>query len=104
MAFPQDGLTYGTLISLSNVCVRAITRQHGDAQRSPSPLVTSTPSKPAETPSPTPAAAGTTRSREASSSSERATMLMDRKRLTLVMEQALMVLLGQSLLFFSDPR
>eukprot|EP00095_Tigriopus_kingsejongensis_P005661 maker-scaffold209_size256900-snap-gene-1.27 protein:Tk05661 transcript:maker-scaffold209_size256900-snap-gene-1.27-mRNA-1 annotation:"nucleoporin nup188 homolog" len=69
----NDGLTYGTLISISSICIRNITK--GD--RSPSPG--SSPGKGAES-------------------------HLDKKRLILVLEQSMTVMVSQALLFISDPR
>ena len=76
-AFEQDEstcLSYGTVISVSNFCIRAMT--HGD--RSPSPA--------------------------RSSSAGSAAMQMDRKRLVLVLEQSLTLLISQALLSFAHDK
>ena len=83
--FEQEevGLTYGTLVSVASVCIRAITR--GDRSPSPSPTKTGSASAPPLR------SAGSTAG-------------MDRKRLILVLEQSLHVMLAQALLCLADAR
>ncbi|TRY70692.1 hypothetical protein TCAL_16356 [Tigriopus californicus] len=70
----NDGLTFGTLISISNLCIRNITR----VDRSPSP------------------------SRGSPSSTGESQL--DRKRVIIILEQSMSVMVSQALLFLSDPR
>lgn len=83
LSFLQDGLTYGTLISLSNLCIRAVTR--GDRSPSPAPKSLAVGNSPKPSP-------------------QQQQPSMDKKRLVLALEQCLYVMLSQSLLFFADPR
>lgn len=70
----NDGLTYGTLISISNLCIRSITK----VDRSLSPSQGS-PSNSGES-------------------------QLDRKRVIIILEQSMSVMVSQALLFLSDPR
>ena len=72
----SHGLSYGTVISVSNFCIRTMT--HGD--RSPSP-----------------ARSGPTSDRNSS-------LQMDRKRLLMVLEQSLTLMLAQALLCLSHDK
>merc|ERR1719305_1253387 len=77
-AFEQDdGITYGTLISMANVAVRALTR--GD--RSPSPA-------------PSRATAASSAGSDCGAASTTAAS-MDRRRLTMVLEQSITLILEQ---------
>lgn len=81
--FEQDesqGLSYGTVISICNLCIRIVTK----TDRSPSPGRSSTTTL-------------------ASLTQEKSTT-MDRKRLILVLEQSLTVLIAQAFLCLSDER
>ncbi len=93
----DDGLTYGTLISVANVATRALTRGSLDRDRSPSPAAAAAARASASSP-----AAGT--SAASASFSYNSASAMDRRRLALVLEQSLTVLLSQALLCLSDPR
>lgn len=94
-SFDQDddvGLTYGTIISVSNLCIRNLTKT-GSADRSPSPA--KSPVQPAATATPTTPGGG--------NDNDSAALTMDRRRLVLVLEQSLYVLLAQSLLILNQP-
>ena len=85
-AFEQDesqGLSYGTIISISNCSIRAMT--HSD--RSPSPARS--------------AATGATGSNSDRSGSN-STLQMDRKRLLMVLEQGLTLMLSQAMFCLQD--
>ena len=79
----QDGdqLSYGTLISLANLCVRSVCRD-------------------ARSPSPGRAASSPVRGR----STQGPLDTPERRKLTMVMEKSLTVLLSQSLLCLADPQ
>ena len=74
----SHGLSYGTVISVSNFCIRTMT--HGD--RSPSP-----------------ARSGPTSDRNSGN-----LLQMDRKRLLMVLEQSLTLMLAQALLCLSHDK
>merc|ERR1712039_268228 len=82
----DDGVTYGTLISMANVAVRALTR--GD--RSPSPA-------------PSRATVASSAGSDCGAAITTAAS-MDRRRLTMVLEQSITLILEQALLSLTDPR
>ena len=77
-----DIVSYGTLIALANLCVRSISRD----TRSPSPGRAASASSPRPAQAPTPLDTP------------------ERKKLTMVMEKSLTILLSQSLLCLADPQ
>ena len=78
----NQGLSYGTIISICNFCIRAMT--HGD--RSPSPARTISGGLPVSGVSPT----------------DRTGNQLDRKRLLMVLEQSLTLVLSQALLCLNN--
>ena len=119
-SFEQEGgLSYGTLISLANFCIRTLSKIGGGGaggsgtlseggNRTPSPI---TPSKsPAagtagfSSSSPTPGSTSSRLAPPASSSLIPASSGLERKRLVLVLERSMTLMLAQSMLFFTDPR
>ena len=82
----QDGVTYGTLISMANVAARALTR--GD--RSPSPA-------------PSRATVASSAGSDCGAAITTAAS-MDRRRLAMVLEQSITLILEQASLSLTDPR